>query len=75
MLKHLEFDASGKPDILKTKETINPMDMSQWEFYVMPTKVLDEKMGDQAAIYLSSLRELTEAVGYEGIRDAIDGAF
>ena len=51
------------------------MDMSQWEFYVMPTKVLDEKMGDQAAIYLSSLRELTEAVGYEGIRDAIDGAF
>lgn len=67
LLKHLEFDDAGKPDIRKTKETINPMDMSQWEFYVVPTKVLDEKMGNQAMISLSALRGIAEVVGYEGI--------
>lgn len=75
LLKHLEFDASGKPDILKMKETVNPMDLSQWEFYVVPTRILDEKMGNQAMISLNALRGLAEKVGYEGIRGTVNRVF
>lgn len=40
------------------QETANPLDTSQWTFYVLPTKTLDEKVGTQKHITLSSLRKL-----------------
>lgn len=39
----------------KEQETINPLDLSQWEFYLLPTKVLNEKAGGQRTAQLSSL--------------------
>lgn len=40
------------------QETINPLDVSQWDFYVMPTCVLNEKVGGQKRISLSALQKL-----------------
>lgn len=37
------------------QETINPLDTSQWDFYLLPTKVLNEKFGQQKSASLSSL--------------------
>lgn len=39
----------------KDQETIDPMNLDQWIFYVLKTKTLDEKLHDQKTIGLSSL--------------------
>lgn len=38
------------------KATINPLDLAQWEFFVVPTRWLDEHLGDQRTISLPVLR-------------------
>ena len=35
--------------------TVNPLDLKQWDFYLLPTRILDEKVGSQKSITLSSL--------------------
>lgn len=35
--------------------TINPLLIAQWDFYLMPTKILNEKFGEQKTVSLSSL--------------------
>lgn len=48
------------------KATIDPVDVSQWEFYVLPTAVLDERCAAQKRISLSSLMKLGPVkVGFE----------
>ncbi len=42
----------------KDKDTVNPLDLSQWEFYVLDTKVLNDKVPLQKKITLSSLLKL-----------------
>lgn len=37
---------------------INPLDLRQWEFYVLPTKILDEKMPVQKTISLDKVKAL-----------------
>jgi hypothetical protein len=49
----------------KEKSTLNPLDLDQWEFYVVPRAVLDERCGKQKGISLTRLRALgVEPVGY-----------
>jgi hypothetical protein len=40
------------------RETINPLDASQWMFYVMPTSLQDEKLGSQQKMSFSTLLKL-----------------
>lgn len=40
------------------KLTLNPLDLSQWEFYLLPTVILNERLPDQKTIGLSSLLRL-----------------
>ena len=42
----------------KIQDTIDPLDMDQWEFYILKTSVLDEEVGGQKRIGLKSLMEL-----------------
>lgn len=37
------------------QETVNPLDIAQWDFYLLPTRVLNEKAGKQKRAKLSSL--------------------
>ncbi|MEH0471693.1 hypothetical protein QA943_23130 [Streptomyces sp. B21-097] len=39
------------------KQTLDPLDLDQWTFYVLPTRVLDERCPTQRSIRLSSLVE------------------
>ncbi len=40
------------------KTTVNPLNLDQWEFWVLPTKALDERKRSQHSITLKSLRML-----------------
>ena len=42
----------------KEQRTIDPLNLEQWEFYVLSTSVLDAKVGNQKTIALSSLLKL-----------------
>ena len=41
------------------KKPLHPLDTSKWDFYVLPTKVLDQKCPEQKTIRLSSLEKLS----------------
>lgn len=63
------------------QETLNPLDMSQWDFYVAPTRLLNENVGAQKMISLHRLlnigarkcsfeelhEKIVEADLYEGV--------
>lgn len=42
----------------KELKTVNPLNMDQWTFYVVPSSVLDEKVGAQKSIVLRPLKDL-----------------
>lgn len=46
----------------QVEQTVNPMDMDQWMFYVLETKVLNEKCEFQKTIGLNSLLKLSPLI-------------
>ena len=56
----------------KDQTTINPLDLDQWEFYLLPTKVLNQSVGTQKTITLSRVIELGAAkVPFDGICETV----
>lgn len=56
----------------RDKETISPLDLSQWEFFVLPTSVLDARKRSQHSITLPSLLELHgPSLSFAEIREAV----
>lgn len=49
------------------KATVDPMNLNQWEFYVLATEELNNYTRSQHSITLNSLRRLTSAVGYDSL--------
>lgn len=47
------------------KLSIDPLNLNQWEFYVLPTRLLNEQMPNKNSITLLSLTGLTKAVNYD----------
>ena len=42
----------------KDQNTVNSLDINQWDFYILPSKILDEKVGNQKSISLTSLLKI-----------------
>lgn len=42
----------------KQMETLNPLDTSQWEFYILKTELIDHEMKDRKQISLEKIKEL-----------------
>lgn len=42
----------------KDKNSVDPLNLSQWDFYILETKILNEKVKTQKSITLSSLLKL-----------------
>ena len=60
----------------KDKNTVNPLNLSQWEFYILDSNTLDEKVPLQKRIGLNSLLKLKPVkVQYGEIRNTIDLIF
>lgn len=56
----------------KDPDTVNPMDLAQWEFYVLATSVLNELVPKQKSISLTSLQKLgAKKVSFEVLYTAI----
>ena len=57
----------------ETKESSYPLDMDNWEFYVVPTKFLNEHCGDNKTISLGRIRSFSFApLAYGQLKAAID---
>ena len=56
----------------KDKATVNPLDLSQWTFYILNTEILNTKKANQKTITLASLLKLNPTqVNYENLKDEI----
>lgn len=56
----------------RDKQTVDPLILNQWDFYVLPTSVLNKKCPRQKTISLSSLLRLNPAaVKYQELSDAV----
>ena len=51
--------------------TIDPLDVDQWEFYVVLTKTLDERQRSQDSITLKSLKAICQPVSYQDLTTAV----
>lgn len=50
----------------------NPLDLSQWDFYLLPTAILDEKVGRQKTITLKRLQNIgAQRCPYENLHEQI----
>jgi len=59
----------------KDKGTVNPLNLMQWDFYLLNTAVLNEKKPSQKTITLSSLKKLNPVkVKYDELRAEINKA-
>ena len=57
------------------KATVEPMDLAQWQFYVVPTFKLDGRARSQHSISLRSLEAMAPTLQFDALRDAVAGAF
>ena len=57
------------------KTTLNPLDLSQWEFYIVATKVIDRVFGERAGVSISQVRELSHACAADEIAEAVEAAY
>ena len=53
------------------KELLNPLDMGQWEFYVVATPRIDDAFGDRERVSLIQLRRLGRAHTVDELADAV----
>ncbi|WP_431993377.1 hypothetical protein [Streptomyces albogriseolus] len=54
------------------KQTLDPLDLGQWTFYVLPTRILDEQCPGQKSIRLSSLKRLDPLeTDFTGLQKAV----
>ena len=51
------------------KETLNPLDLGQWEFFVIPTAELNTKTPNGMSISLTSVQKLATGIPYEKLRE------
>lgn len=58
----------------KDKNTIDPLKMEQWDFYVLPTYRLDNYLRSQSSITINSLEKLTNSKKYSELKGEITKA-
>ena len=57
----------------KDKNSVDPLNLSQWDFYILETKILNEKVKTQKSITLSSLLKLNPIkIKYDSLQAEIE---
>ena len=57
----------------KDKNSVNPLNLSQWDFYILETKILNDKVKTQKSITLSSLLKLNPIkIKYDCLKGVIE---
>ena len=55
----------------KDKTKVDTLDLRQWEFYVVPTWLLNRELGDAKSVSLTPLRQLASPVSVGGLRTSL----
>ena len=55
----------------RDKDTINPLNLNQWEFYVLSTKELDAYKRSKVSITHKSLKRLSPPASYDQLRKTV----
>ncbi|MDZ4402365.1 hypothetical protein [Prosthecobacter sp.] len=56
----------------KDKATLDPLDVHQWRFFILPTRVLDQRTRSQHSITLKSLEPLSSgAISFGELKEAV----
>jgi hypothetical protein len=58
----------------KESETLDPLEVSQWHFFVLPTRILDSRTRSQHSITLPSLKKLTNEIHFSELAKAVRSA-
>ena len=58
----------------RDQETLDPLDLDQWRFYVVPTTILNDRKRSQHSITLPSLEKVSEPVEFDELASAIAAA-
>ena len=54
----------------------DPLQLEQWDFYIVPTKTIDEKLGSQRSITIKGIERLgATPIGFDNIKSTIDAIF
>jgi hypothetical protein len=53
------------------KETLDPLDLGQWEFYVVQTSTLNNYQRSSTSITLQSLQKLTKGIPFEKLHETV----
>lgn len=54
------------------KATVDPLDLCQRQFFVVPTATINERTRSQHSITLPSLRAMTSALRFDELRAAVE---
>ncbi len=54
------------------REVADVLDLSKWEFYVLPTEHINRELGAQKRVGLGTIKSMTEPVGYERLKERVD---
>lgn len=58
----------------QNQATVDPLDLNQWEFYLLPTAILNEKLPTQKTLGLTGLRKLAPLeVKFDEIAAGVNG--
>ena len=56
-----------------TEEMSNPLNLDNWEFYIVPTSVINENCGDNKKISIGRIRNFGfEAKRFDQIKECVD---
>ena len=60
----------------KIQETLNPLDLNQWEFYILPTDVINKELNESKQVSLSKLNKLKPIISnYDNLKDKVYSLF
>ena len=54
------------------KRLLNPLDLSQWEFYVVKTSEIDRIFGERSSISINRVKDLSLAYSVDTLMDAVE---
>ena len=58
-----------------TKEESNPLHLENWQFYIVPTKIINERCKDNKTVSLSHIQKITKStvgISYTNLKQEID---
>jgi hypothetical protein len=57
------------------KRMLDPLDLSQWGFYVVKTSEIDRIFGERSSISINRVKDLSLAYSVDGLMDAVEAAY